>query len=209
MASPEGMAYRSPKRPRRVRTMGRRRAAPYAGHRRDAHRLPTRGSDRVPGRDECRRRAAAAPISRPRSPCCVAPETSRYVPHRGRGDRGRSQQTWEPAHRRLRWRRLTPRRDRGTAPPRALADAGPIALIPLGTGNDLARSAGIPLDPAEAALVAVDGRHGRESYCWTTKAGSSSTPFMSASAPRPVGRRRSGSRASGWLPIPSARSSRA
>ena len=39
----------------------------------------------------------------------------------------------------------------------ALAEAGPIGLIPLGTGNDLARSAGIPLDPAQAARVAVDG----------------------------------------------------
>jgi diacylglycerol kinase family enzyme len=39
----------------------------------------------------------------------------------------------------------------------ALADAGPIGLVPLGTGNDLARSAGIPLDPAQAARVAVDG----------------------------------------------------
>lgn len=30
----------------------------------------------------------------------------------------------------------------------------PIGLVPLGTGNDLARGAGIPLDPAEAARVA-------------------------------------------------------
>lgn len=39
----------------------------------------------------------------------------------------------------------------------ALADAGPIGLIPLGTGNDLARSADIPLEPVAAAHVAVDG----------------------------------------------------
>ena len=30
--------------------------------------------------------------------------------------------------------------------------------------------------------MAVDGRHGRESYCWTTKAGSSSTPFVGIGA---------------------------
>lgn len=38
-----------------------------------------------------------------------------------------------------------------------LTEAGPIGLIPLGTGNDLARSAGIPLDPVAAARVVVDG----------------------------------------------------
>lgn len=33
----------------------------------------------------------------------------------------------------------------------------PVALVPLGTGNDLARGAGIPLDPAEAAQRAATG----------------------------------------------------
>jgi diacylglycerol kinase family enzyme len=32
-----------------------------------------------------------------------------------------------------------------------------LALIPLGTGNDFARGTGIPLDPAEAALVVLHG----------------------------------------------------
>lgn len=45
----------------------------------------------------------------------------------------------------------------------ALQQAGPIGVIPLGTGNDLARSAEIPLDPVAAARVAVDGTaHPRE-----------------------------------------------
>ena len=39
----------------------------------------------------------------------------------------------------------------------ALSSVGPIGLIPFGTGNDFARSVGLPLDPAEAARVVVDG----------------------------------------------------
>lgn len=33
----------------------------------------------------------------------------------------------------------------------------PVGLIPLGTGNDFARGVGLPLDPAEAAQLIVDG----------------------------------------------------
>ena len=36
-------------------------------------------------------------------------------------------------------------------------DRADLALVPLGTGNDLARALGIPLDPAEAARLAVTG----------------------------------------------------
>jgi YegS/Rv2252/BmrU family lipid kinase len=36
-------------------------------------------------------------------------------------------------------------------------DKGVLALVPFGTGNDFARGTGIPLDPVEAAQVAVHG----------------------------------------------------
>jgi diacylglycerol kinase family enzyme len=36
--------------------------------------------------------------------------------------------------------------------------AAPVGLVPLGTGNDFARGAGVPLDPADAARRIVDGR---------------------------------------------------
>ncbi|CAN5696214.1 YegS/Rv2252/BmrU family lipid kinase [soil metagenome] len=36
-------------------------------------------------------------------------------------------------------------------------DHAAVGLVPLGTGNDLARTTGIPLDPAEAARVVLDG----------------------------------------------------
>ncbi|WP_298885264.1 diacylglycerol kinase family protein [uncultured Serinicoccus sp.] len=38
-----------------------------------------------------------------------------------------------------------------------LGRVGAVGVVPLGTGNDLARGAGIPLDPHEAARVAVAG----------------------------------------------------
>lgn len=39
----------------------------------------------------------------------------------------------------------------------AMHAVGPVGLVPLGTGNDLARGLGIPLDPAEAAAATLTG----------------------------------------------------
>jgi YegS/Rv2252/BmrU family lipid kinase len=42
---------------------------------------------------------------------------------------------------------------------RAAGDlADPVGLVPVGTGNDLARAVGVPLDPAAAAAVVLTGR---------------------------------------------------
>lgn len=41
---------------------------------------------------------------------------------------------------------------------RGVAASTPVGLLPLGTGNDLAQSLGLPLDPAQAARRVVTGR---------------------------------------------------
>jgi len=59
-----------------------------------------------------------------------------------------------------------------------------LGLVPLGTGNDFARAARVPLDPLVAAVALTTARPAA-STCWkTTPAGWSSTPRTRGSAPR-------------------------
>ena len=91
----------------------------------------------------------------------------------------------------------------------------PLGLIPLGTGNDLARGLGIPLDPEDAAriIVAVHSRHldllvddsgGVAMNAVHLGVGASATRAAGAFKPRlgrfayPVGALSAGIRAGGW-----------
>ena len=82
------------------------------------------------------------------------------------------------------------------------ASTGSSGLLPLGTGNDFARTLGIPLDPIEAAEALVDGSRPADGPARSTRSGRSwSTRCTSAPAPRPAARPRrgrSGSAGSAW-----------
>ncbi|MFC7642081.1 diacylglycerol/lipid kinase family protein [Streptosporangium lutulentum] len=88
-------------------------------------------------------------------------------------------------------------------------DTRTVGLVPLGTGNDFARGLGIPLDPQVAARVVLAGRPHPSTSSLTTRAGSSSTRCISASARRRPSRPSRSSPGSGGSPTRWAGCSRA
>jgi diacylglycerol kinase family enzyme len=96
-----------------------------------------------------------------------------------------------------------------------LSDVGPVAVLPMGTGNDLAGGAGIPDDPVDAARLVLDGTPQRRDLLVDDGGGvvvnavhvgigalasQRSTPLKSALGPLayPVGAVLAGSQTEGW-----------